>query len=297
MSYFWSNKLGIILTDTRVVICHNGSLICNTRCCVTRLRQTGELISPGAVVCIGLAPNGNVSCPVRLGVVCDVEGASFMLNGYIKETCHWYHRVNLRTNFAMRGSLTISEIRALKCCYKNKDNHVFYMQEIIAEILDMDEAIIIYVADDFIEIALMRDYKINRHFAKERALEELRNSINDFILKNEVIIGEVTIRSIIGSFFGGDKMVVYGPHTTSGMPQELSIDIENILSVASVWLEKVHGYIDDFIKGCDSEINIYLMSDYDNVNYLTHKLSIRCKKRIKPINNALEKIANNLSLR
>lgn len=297
MCNFWSNKLGVVLTDNRVVISQNGSVILNTICCVTRLRQTGEIIRAGAVYCIDMAPNGIVSHPVKLGVVCDFEGVSFMLNRYVKEVCHWYHRINLSANFAMRGCLTESEVRALKDCYANKANQVSYMQEIIATILDKDEAIVIYVADDFIEITLLRNYRINRLFVKECTLEELRNSVKEFAFENNIIIEEETIRLIIGSFFGGENIVVHGQHTTSAMPQELSLDIENILSMTSAWFEKIKGYINDFIRECDSKANLYLMSDYDNVNYLTQELSSRCKTKIEPINNALEKITNNLSLR
>ena len=291
------NKLGVVLTDNRVVISQNGSTVLNTICCVTRYKQTGKLICAGAVYCIDKAPNGIVSHPIKLGVVCDFEGAKFMLKEYIKEFIPWFNRINLKVNFAMRGYLTESEVRALKDCYANKANRVFYMQEIISSILSVDEAIVIYVADEFIEIALIRDNKIKHFFYKEDANEELSYSIKRFVYKNNIRMGEETIRSIIGSFFGGENIVVHGPHLISAMPQELSLDIENILSVTSGWFEKIKGYIDDFIRKYDSKANLYLMSDYDNVNYLAHELSSRCKIKIEPINNALEKIANNLSLR
>ena len=52
----------------------------------------------------------------------------------------------LKVNFAMRGCLTESEIRALSNCYPSRANQTFYMQEIIASILGMDEGIVIYLS-------------------------------------------------------------------------------------------------------------------------------------------------------
>lgn len=95
MSKFMSNKLGIVLTDRRIIIGMNGSIILNTRSCVMRLGQTRELFCPGAVDCINLAPNSVTSYPIKHGVVCDFYDASFLLNEYLKDACRWYHRINL----------------------------------------------------------------------------------------------------------------------------------------------------------------------------------------------------------
>lgn len=292
-----SNKLGIVLTDRRIVVGRNGSIILNTSSCVTRLRQTRELFCPGAAVCINLVPNGVVSYPVRLGVVCDFDGASFMLNAYLKDAYRWYHRINLKVNFAMRGCLTESEIRALRDCCPNRANQTFHMQEIIASILGMDEGIVIYVADDFFEIALLRDCRIKHLFVKECTLEELRNSIMEFIDERKLKIGEQTLRMIISDFFYGKDILVHAPQKITAEPQKLKLNSTDYLLISSSWLNNVKDSIVNFIEKYNVEDKLYLMSDFDNVDFLTHELSSRCNVKIRSINNALEKIAINLSLR
>ena len=292
-----SDKLGIVLTDRRIVAGRNGSIILNTRSCVTRLRQTGGLFCPGAVACISAASIGVVSYPIKLGVVCDFDGASFMLNKYLKDACRWYHRINLKVNFAMRGCLTESEIRALSNCYPSRANQTFYMQEIIASILGMDEGIVIYVADDFFEIALLRDCRIKHLFVKERALEELRNGIMEFIDEHKLKIGEQTLQMIISDFFCGKDILVHASHKITAEPQELKLNSTDYLLISSSWLNNVKDYIVTFIEKHNVEDKLYLMSDFDNVDFLTHELSSRCNVKIRSMNNALEKIAINLSLR
>lgn len=197
----------------------------------------------------------------------------------------------------MRGGLAESEIRALRCCYPNRANQTFYMQEIIASILGENECIVIYVANDFIEIALIKDSKIIKLFVKESALSALRYAILNFVDEHNLKIGEQTLTAIINDFFCGKDTVIHGSSKSTCMPIELRLSSKDILSISSHWVDTVKNYIEGFIKNNNFVGNLYLMSDFDNVDFLIRELSSRGVAKIRSINNALEKIAINLSLR
>lgn len=282
---FTFNKYGIVLTDKRVVISKNGALLVNQPCCISRNKPMGKLAIHVAAYSHSI---DNLLFPVRLGVVCDFEYARFMLSEYFKGSTRWFQRINTSINFAMRGCMADSEIRALKDLY-GRGNHAYYIHEIMASVLGVEDAVIIYVGYNFVEIALITQSKINSLFFKDTIVDKLRQQFNVLLFdKYGIHVDELTLQSITGAFFKGVNVV---------LPKGMTLGVDAMSSTSFAWAKMIGDYISEFIKKENFEGEVYMISDYDDVNFLAKKLSSMCNVRIESVGNTLIQVANYLSLR